>query len=38
MNQVGWPSGLGIDAKASPRPPERRISQPVAGGRRTAAV
>ena len=38
MNQVGWPSGLGINAKASPRPPERRISQPVAGGRRTAAA
>src|SRR6185295_19021846 len=30
--------GLGIEAKASPCPPERRISQPVAGERRTAAV
>src|SRR5258705_4908736 len=27
-----------MEAKASPRPPERRISQPVAGERRTAAA
>ena len=30
-NQVGRPSGLGINTGAFPRPPERRISQTVAG-------
>jgi hypothetical protein len=30
MNQVGRPSGLGIKTGAFPRPPDRRISQPVA--------
>ncbi len=37
MNQAGWPSGLGMEAEASPCPPDRRNSQPVAGGRRTVA-
>lgn len=37
MNQVGWPSGLGMEAEAPSCPPDRRNSQPVAGGRRTVA-
>lgn len=37
MNQVGWPSGLGMEAEAPLCPPDRRNSQTVAGGRRTVA-
>src|SRR3990172_12222340 len=36
-NQVGRPSGLGMEAEARLSPPERRNSQTVAEGRRTAA-
>jgi hypothetical protein len=37
-NQVGWPTGLGMEAEALLSPTERRISQPAAGRRRTAAL
>jgi len=36
-NQVGWPSGLGMEAEALSCPTERPISQPAADRRRTAA-